>query len=158
MLERVDPRPYSRVYTSIWMNISMPTLSIGKLAKSCSVKVDTVRYYGKVGLLKPLTRTQSGYRVYSIDSVERLRFIRKAQKLGFLLDEIRELLSLSDDQEADCGDIRDRARLKIDEIDKKIDDLTRMKKGLAELSDYCPGNGVPLSECGIIQHFYREDA
>jgi MerR family mercuric resistance operon transcriptional regulator len=134
----------------------MSTLTIGKLAKTCDVKVDTVRYYERKGLLLPLERTESGYRVYSADSVKRLRFVRKAQSLGFTLEEIRELLELSDQPEADCADVREKAKDKITEIEKRITDLISIKESLGELSEYCPGKGKPLSDCSILKHFYGE--
>lgn len=136
----------------------MKSLTIGKLANSCGVKVDTVRYYEKVGLLTPVQRLESGYRVYDQTSIKQLRFIRKAQSLGFKLQETKDLLELSRDSNADCGDIRDTAKLKIAEIDVKVQDLLRMKNGLSELAEYCPGKGKPLKDCGILAHFYRQDS
>ena len=135
----------------------MPELTIGKLAKTCGVKTDTVRYYERLGLLALPKRTESGYRKYNQESIRRLNFVRRAQALGFTLGEIRDLLDLSEKSEADCGDIRERAGQKIKDIKKKIAYLKRMKKGLSELSEYCPGKGRPLSECGILNHFYEED-
>ncbi len=132
-------------------------LTIGKLAKSCNVNIDTVRYYERKGLLLPLRRTESGYRIYSIDSVKRLSFIRKAQSLGFTLEEIRELLNLSELPNVDCSDIRNRAKEKIRKIEKNIADLIAIKNALSELSKYCPGKGKPLSECSIFKHFYEEN-
>lgn len=129
--------------------------TIGKLAKACGVKTDTVRYYERLGLLALPERTESGYRKYNQESINRLNFVRRAQALGFTLEEIMELLELSEKSEADCGDIRECAGQKIKEIEKKILDLKRMKKGLAELSEYCPGKGRPLSECGILNHFHE---
>ncbi|MBL4596792.1 MAG: MerR family transcriptional regulator [Robiginitomaculum sp.] len=134
----------------------MTVFTIGKLAKSCDVKVDTIRHYEQKGLLLPLDRTASGYRVYSSNSVKRLRFVRKAQHLGFTLEEIRELLELSENSDADCADIREKARMKSDAIEKRISDLISIKKSLVELSKYCPGKGVSLSECSILKHFYEE--
>lgn len=87
----------------------MPTLTIGKLAKACDVKVDTVRYYERRELLLPLARTDSGYRIYSTESIQRLDFILKAQSLGFTLKEIKELLELSENPETDCADVRNLA-------------------------------------------------
>ncbi len=134
----------------------MNTFTIGTLAKSCEVKIDTIRYYEKINLLEAIGRTESGYRQYDSESVRRLRFIRKAQDLGFKLEEIQQLLSLSMDESADCGDIRDKAKSKMIEIEKKIADLERMKKGLFELSSYCPGKGKPLKDCGILAYFYKD--
>ena len=134
----------------------MSGLSIGKLAKTCEVKIDTVRYYERKGLILPIERTESGYRVYSQDSVKRLHFIRKAQSLGFTLEEIKELLELSEMPEADCADIRDRASKKIADVEIRIADLISIKESLKELSGYCPGKGKPLSECSILKHFYGD--
>ncbi len=135
----------------------MSGLSIGKLAKACAVKIDTVRYYERKGLVMPIDRTESGYRVYSEDSVKRLRFVRKAQSLGFTLEEIKELLELSDMPEADCADIREKASAKIKEVEKRIADLIAIKESLGELAEFCPGKGKPLNECSILKHFYGDN-
>lgn len=136
----------------------MTTLTIGKLAKSCNVRVDTIRYYEKIGLLLPLNRTESGYRVYSSDSIERLRFVRKTQSLGFKLEEIKELLALPEKPATDCADVRKFARDKIIEVEEHIADLLKIKNCLKELADFCPGEGKPLSECNILQYFYGDES
>jgi len=134
----------------------MNTIKIGKLAKACDVNIDTVRYYERKGLISPLERTGSGYRVYDQDSIKRLNFIRRTQSLGFTLEEIKELLELSELPEKDCEDIREKAQEKITEIEKRISDLTEVKSALGELSEFCPGKGKPLSECSILKHLYGE--
>lgn len=136
----------------------MPTLTIGKLAKACDVKIDTVRYYERMGLVLPIERSESGYRHYSPESVKQLHFVRRAQSLGFTLEEIKELLELSDTPEADCGDVQSRARTKISEVEVKIADLTKIKGSLEKMADFCPGKGKPLAECNILQHFYGEES
>ena len=136
----------------------MCKLTIGKLAKACGVKVDTVRYYERMDLIFPLERTESGYRKYSSDSIKRLRFIRKAQGLGFTLGEIKAMLELSEEPEADCADVRQYARDKITEIEDRIEDLLKIKSSLQELADFCPGEGKPLRQCNILQHFYGNDS
>lgn len=133
------------------------TLTIGKLAAACDVNIDTVRYYERKNLLLPTDRTESGYRVYSSESIKQLRFVRKAQGLGFSLQEIKELLDLCQMPEKDCGDVRAKAQDKITEIEDKIVDLQTMLKALSELAEFCPGKGQPLKECSILQHFYGED-
>ena len=138
------------------MEFCMSGLSIGKLAKTCEVKIDTVRYYERKGLILPIERTESGYRVYSQESIKRLRFIRKSQSLGFTLEEIKELLELSEMPETDCADIREKASVKIKEVEKRISDLLDIKASLKELSEFCPGKGKPLNECSILKHFYGE--
>ncbi len=134
----------------------MNTIKIGTLAKACDVNIDTVRYYERKGLISPLERTNSGYRVYDQGSVKRLRFIRKTQSLGFTLEEIKELLGLSELPEKDCGDIREKTQQKITEIEKRIADLIEIKIALGELSEFCPGKGKPLSECSILKHLYGD--
>ncbi|HFB54693.1 MAG TPA: heavy metal-responsive transcriptional regulator [Hellea balneolensis] len=136
---------------------AVSTLAIGQLAKTCGVNIDTVRYYERQDLLLPTERTPSGYRRYSHDSVRRLRFIRKAQSLGFTLSEIKNLLNLAEDDDADCGDVRACAREKIAQLEPRIADMLKIKKGLEELARFCPGNGKPLSECSILEYFYQED-
>ena len=80
---------------------SMAVLNIGKVAKACDVSVQAIRYYEREGLLEAPSRTASGYRQYSSAAVKRLRFIRRAKELGFTLDEIRNLLAISDSKDAD---------------------------------------------------------
>ena len=135
----------------------MQTIPIGQLAKLCGVNIDTVRYYERQDLLLPIERTASGYRRYSNDSVKRLRFIRKAQGLGFKLSEIKDLLGLAENNVADCGDVRAIARQKIAELKPRIADMLKIKQGLEELASYCPGSGKPLSECTILEYFYKQD-
>ena len=132
----------------------MQTITIGKLAKACGVKTDTVRYYETQGLLVASGRTDSGYRMYSEDTIDRLRFVKRAQGLGFTLKEIHGMLELSTLPETDCEDIRQRAQEKIDEIEDRIRDLKTIKKSLVELAEFCPGRGKPFSECNILQYFY----
>ena len=131
----------------------MQSITIGKLAKACEVKTDTVRYYESQGILEASGRTEAGYRIYSESTVDRLRFVKRAQSLGFTLKEIKEILELSTLPEADCEDIRQRAQEKVDEIDVRIRDLKTIKKSLSDLASFCPGKGKPLSECNILQYF-----
>jgi Zn(II)-responsive transcriptional regulator len=131
----------------------MSKLTIGKLANACGVKVDTVRYYERRGLLFPLERSDSGYRIYSTDSVQRLSFILKAQGLGFTLKEIKELIELSEKPESDCADVRELALIKVTQIEARITDLLKIKDGLKALTSFCPGDGKPLTECSILLHF-----
>ena len=134
----------------------MKKLTVGKLAKARGIGVETVRYYEKRGLLPEPERLPSNYRVYSKDTINRVRFIKRAQELGFTLEEISELLALSEDEGADCGDICDKAEEKVKDIELRIKDLMAMKQAIRELRTYCPGKGKPLSECSILKHFYGE--
>lgn len=126
------------------------TLTIGKLANRGGVNVQTIRYYERSGLLPAPSRTASGYRLYADDAVRRLSFIRQAQFLGFSLSEIQELLSLRMESGTTCADIRQRAQHKIVAVDRKIEDLRRIKSALTKLAAACRGNG-PTSDCPILE-------
>jgi len=124
-------------------------VKIGEVAKQVGITVETIRYYEKQGLVKPLGRNSSGYREYSHDTVQHLSFIRRAKELGFSLKEIKELLLLRNTPEATCGDVREQAEAKIKDMENKITDLQRIINDLAILVSFCPGQG-PLSQCPII--------
>ncbi len=128
----------------------METLTIGQLAEKARVNVETVRYYERRGLIAQPPRRVSGYRQYSWDAVERIYFIKRAQELGFSLKEISELLTLRVDSDTTCDDVRDRAEVKITEIEEKIRDLQEMKKALTKLVAACSGRG-PTGECPILE-------
>ena len=128
----------------------MDNFTIGKLAKQTNVGVETLRYYERRGLIEPQRRTDSGYRLYDDDARLRLQFIRRAQTLGFSLDEIAELLSLSNQPTASAADVKRLARAKIDDIEARIRDLERMKTALSALEDQCPGHAGTIAQCPIL--------
>jgi MerR family copper efflux transcriptional regulator len=123
-------------------------LGIGKLAQLAGVRIDTVRYYERNGLLAPRGRLASGYRRYGDLELARLRFIRRAQKLGFSLKEIEALLNLS--AKRNVEQIKRTAVAKLAGVDAKIADLQRVRDGLAHLVDACPGHGQP-ADCPIVR-------
>jgi Cu(I)-responsive transcriptional regulator len=123
-------------------------MSIGKLAKLAGVGIDTVRYYERNGLLVPKSRLASGYRRYGEQEIARLRFIRRAQKLGFTLKEIQSLLSLS--ARRNVAQVKRAAQSKLADVDARIADLQRVRAGLALLVEACPGHGQP-AECPILR-------
>ena len=127
----------------------MNTFTIGKVAKQAGLGVETIRFYERTGLLEEPPRDDSGYRQYPPEAVVKLRFIKKAKQLGFSLQEIGELFSLRQNQNATCGDVKMRAEEKINNIEEKIRALTRMKEALAELTCHCSGDG-PVNECPIL--------
>jgi len=127
----------------------MSELTIGRLARKSGLATETLRYYERRGLIAPDQRTAAGYRLYRPEAFHRLRFIRRAQALGFSLDEIAELLSLSDDPGQSAAAVKQFTRAKIDDIETRIRDLERMKQGLAALEERCPGHGS-TSECPIL--------
>ncbi len=125
-------------------------ITISRAARQAGVGVETIRFYERRGLIKQPARPRNGgYRVYDDDVVERIRFIRQAQELGFSLREVSELLSLRADPAADCGDVRAQAVTKREEVDRKIERLQQIRAALDELIASCPGGGV-LRACTII--------
>ncbi len=128
----------------------MTGISTSELAKQGGINLESIRFYEKQGLLPKPPRTASGYRVFSADSVRRVRFIKRAQELGFSLREIKELLALRLDPDTRCVDVRQRAEEKLGDIEQKIRDLQRMKKTLTRLAAACPGRGAS-SECPILE-------
>ncbi len=128
----------------------METLTIGKVAKQTGVGIETIRFYERQKLIDPPPRSASGYRQYPDTTVQRLHFIRRSKKLGFSLKEIRELLELHADPQATCGDIRQRAERKLADINKRIDDLEKMRGSLEILLASCSSNGTSM-ECPVMQ-------
>jgi MerR family transcriptional regulator, mercuric resistance operon regulatory protein len=128
-------------------------LTIGTLAKRGGVNVETIRYYQRRGLLLEPIRPAGGFRRYPLDSVKRVRFIKRAQGLGFTLEEILGLLAL-DEQKA-CLETRGIAAHKLELIEQKIADLSKIKKSLSRLVRACDtsSDGAP---CPII-HLLADD-
>lgn len=134
----------------------MDALTIGRVARSAGLAIDTVRYYEREGLLQKPARTPSGYRQYAPDAVKRLQFIRQAKELGFTLSEIRELLTLKVTPGKSCADVRAHAKAKIADVEQRISQLGRMKRALAKLANACSGRG-PTSECPILEALEGRD-
>jgi Hg(II)-responsive transcriptional regulator len=126
------------------------TLTIGVLARAANVGVETVRFYERKGLLKEPPRSASGYRQYPEDAVERLRFIRRAQGLGFALSEISDLLDLRVDEVAACGSVEERARVKLVQVRGKVAELSRIEAALERLVSACEAR-EPTCECPILE-------
>lgn len=125
-------------------------LTIGKLSKQAKVSIDSIRFYERSGLISVPPRTASNYRQYPEDAVKRLRFIKRAQNLGFTLAEISDLLELSQQQSASKADVKNRTAEKILVVQSRIQDLKRMLKALKTLNDHCDGQG-PILECPILE-------
>jgi MerR family mercuric resistance operon transcriptional regulator len=130
-------------------------LTISRLAQLGGVNLETIRYYEREGLIPRPPRTRSGYRIFPIDTARRLRFIKRAQQLGFSLTEIRELLTLRVKPGTKRDQIRARAEAKISDIEDKIQTLTAMKRALAQLTTQCSGCG-PITECPILESLDHE--
>ena len=127
----------------------MDTLTIGEVAKQAHVRIETLRYYERRGLVAPPPRNGSNYRLYPPDTVRRVQFIKHAQELGFSLKEITELLALRATPETPCADIRARALAKIDTIEAKLRAFHAMKSALTQLVAECSGQGA-VTDCPIL--------
>jgi Cu(I)-responsive transcriptional regulator len=124
-------------------------LTIGRLAAATSTSVETIRWYEKVGLLRPPQRTGGNYRRYSRDDLARLSFIRRSRELGFSIVQVRALLDLSDDRSQDCATVDVIASAHLREIDRKITDLTALRRELSGLVTSCKGGTV--AQCRILE-------
>lgn len=124
-------------------------MKIGELASATATKVETVRFYEKIGLLPLPARTAANYRAYGSEHMARLSFIRRARDLGFTLDAVRELLKLSDDKAQSCEAVDSVARIHLDEIDRKIGDLTALRAELDRVIGSCRHGTV--ADCKIIE-------
>ncbi len=126
-------------------------MRIGAVATRADVNIQTVRYYERRGLLPKPPRTESNYRLYSEDNVRRVRFVKRAQELGFSLKEIKELLALRIKSRATRAQVRERAEAKITDIEEKIRSLRAMKKTLTRLTAACCSGGGSVSDCPILE-------
>lgn len=123
-------------------------MTISRLAAAGGVNVETVRFYQRSGLISEPSRPYSGYRTYGADDVRRIRFIKRAQLLGFTLDEIGSLLKLEGSQT--CASTRELAARKLAMVEAKLYDLQSMKTALATMVSRCDSE-QPSSGCPIIQ-------
>jgi len=133
--------------------MSMP-LTIGRLAQAAGVHVETVRYYQRIGLVDEPPKPAAGYRRYPAATVDRICFIRRAQRLGFSLDEVRELLELGDGR---CADVRARAEEKRARVDARIRELEALRATLDALIGACLA-GRDDAHCPIVESLARSDA
>ncbi len=137
--------------------MSATSMTIGRLAERAGVNIDTIRYYERNGLLPAPTRRASGYREYAAADIERLRFIRRAKELGFTLTEIAELLSLTADRHNDMRGVKRKAEERLTQVEHKIKELQRVRRGLQKLIAVCPGHGE-LARCPIVTALAGSDA
>jgi Cu(I)-responsive transcriptional regulator len=124
-------------------------MKIGELARATATKVETVRYYEQIGLLPPPARTAANYRSYGSDHLARLSFIRRARDLGFALQAVRELLSLTDDKSQSCAAVDLIASAHLKDVDRKISDLSALRSELQRMLGSCSQGTV--AECKIIE-------
>ncbi|HFB65160.1 MAG TPA: Hg(II)-responsive transcriptional regulator [Aeromonadales bacterium] len=125
----------------------MKTTTIGQAAKQLEIHIETIRFYERKGLIEQPQKPESGYRHYSTDIINRIRFIKRAQELGFTLKEIVNLLSLNDQP---CTQVQDLAEQKLASVQEKVKDLQRLEFALKEMIVQCMNNPDD-DHCPIIE-------
>ena len=133
----------------------MTSLSIGQLAKRAGVAIDTIRHYERIGLLRPASHLASGYRRYGDPDLRRLEFVLRAKALGFTLQEIDGLLALSAGRNVE--QVRRRARARLEDVERRIAELARVRDSLRTLIAACPGHGR-AEDCPILNALSKEAA
>ena len=124
-------------------------ITIGALSKHTGVKVETVRFYERAGILPKPPRSAGGHRLYGQDHVNRLRFVRRSRELGFSLENVRELLELVDGGRHTCDEVKAVTLEHLADVHRKIADLQRLGRTLAQVAGKCRGGKVP--DCPIIE-------
>jgi MerR family mercuric resistance operon transcriptional regulator len=125
-------------------------LSIGRVALSSGVHLETIRYYERIGLIPAPGRTEGGHRAYEPLALRRLAFVRRARELGFSIEEIRALLGLAEPGHRACEEVRVVAEAHLKEVRAKIADLARLEAILAETIGRC-GQGGPAPSCPVLE-------
>ena len=133
--------------------VERPTmLKIGEVSKLSCIGIEALRFYEKSGLLDKPSRTQSGYRVYGPEVLERLAFIRQAQALGFSLEEVRRIVEDARRGESPCDDVREIVRRRLSELDERLRELHRYRKELQQtLAEWDEVGRAPGHICGLIE-------
>jgi DNA-binding transcriptional MerR regulator len=127
----------------------MAAIAIGKLAEIAATKVQTIRYYEEIGLIQPFSRTEGGHRLYGIEDANRLKFVRHARELGFGIDEIRELLKLSDNPAMSCSNADRIVSSHLEQVELRITKLKALRKELKRMVDECAHDRV--GQCRVIE-------
>ena len=127
-------------------------LKIGDVSKRSGIGIEALRFYEKSGLLDKPSRTESGYRVYGPEVLERLAFIKRAQALGFSLDEIRRIVEDARKGESPCDEVREIVARRLEELDERMREMRRYRLELAEtLAEWKEAGRAPGHICGLIE-------
>lgn len=127
----------------------MSGIAIGQLARTAATKVQTIRYYEEIGLLRPFRRTEGGHRLFSTEDSLRLKFIRHARELGFGIEEIRELLRLSDNPQMSCSAADKIASSHLEQVELRIARLKALRKELKRMIEECAHDRA--GQCRVIE-------
>ncbi len=130
----------------------MTEFTIGKLSKRSQVNIETIRYYEKIGIMPKPPRNSSGYRIYSLPHLERLSFVRRSRELGFSQAEVRKLLTLVDEHQYTCAEVREMTVRQRLTVRNKIKDLRKLEQALTTMVNECAGGDVP--DCPIIDTLF----
>jgi len=130
-------------------------LSIGQAAERSGLPAKTIRFYEEIGLIHPARRLDNGYRVYGEDDLHMLRFVERARRLGFSVEDCRQLLALYRDRDRTSAEVKALTEQRIAEIESKIEELVAMRRTLAELVARCHGDNRP--ECPILDDLAEGD-
>jgi len=130
-----------------------PKLTIGRLAKAAGINIESVRYYQRIGLIAEPPKPQHGFRHYPAKTIERIKFIKRAQQLGFSLQEIADLIALGSGH---CRDVRQRAEKKRDTIEMRIRDLQALRETLDKLINACLA-GNDEHHCPMVESLLAQD-
>ncbi len=130
--------------------------SIGDLASAADCTVETVRYYEKTNIMPTPSRTEGGHRFYVFEHLKRLIFIRRSRELGFNIEQIKELLTLVDEPNHTCGEVKALTMLQAREVQKKINDLKKLQKALNSITASCKGKNYSIDNCPIVNALYEQ--
>ncbi|MBI6851986.1 Cu(I)-responsive transcriptional regulator [Pseudomonas lijiangensis] len=124
-------------------------MNIGQAASKSGLSAKMIRYYESIGLLRPASRSDSGYRLYSAEDLHTLAFIKRSRDLGFSLEEVGRLLTLWQDRQRASSDVKALAHKHIDDLNQKIEELASLRDTLQELVEHCHGDDRP--DCPILK-------
>lgn len=130
----------------------MEIMTRSELARKCGINIESLRYYERRKLIELPSRSDSGYRLYSEEDAVKIQFIKSAQKLGFTLNEISELLKLRIYKNKSCDSVLKKAQMKLGEVERKLKALKSMQKVLKQMIHRCE-DSTPTSDCPILCSF-----
>ena len=131
----------------------VPRLLIGGLAARTGCNIETIRYYERIGLIPAPPRSEGGHRLYGVEHLKRLTFIRRSRELGFTLKEVRGLLALVDRGDYTCAEVRDLTQAHLDAVRRRVRDLKTLEKVLDDMVAECDGGAVP--DCPVVEALFQ---
>jgi MerR family transcriptional regulator, copper efflux regulator len=129
-------------------------MNIGQASQSSGVTTKMIRYYESIGLVREPKRTDAGYRQYTDQEIQTLRFIKRSRDLGFSMERIKTLLGLWEDKSRKSADVKKLARLYIEELEQDIEKLQSIRDQLQHMADCCHGDNRP--DCPIIENLAKQ--